>query len=236
MSAPTDLELMLLHDGELDEPRRAEVEAWVLSNPEGSKKLAGLSLGSALVAEATLSRAPAGFDVASSVLDLLATERGGAEPADGSVGDPGAPEGEQRGRKVVDLAAHRAAKKEPSGAEERPVSEDGGRLLLPLTALAAAAAVALFVWGRSAPPEAPVAGADGPQHQPVQPLPSASLDPSGAGSTFPDQALARAPDPEEVEAPVEVGSVDFGSRLGAIYQVGGGSKGVSTTVVWVRDE
>ena len=48
---PTDLELMAFADGELDEPRRAEVEAFLASSADARGKLAGMGLVGELVRE-----------------------------------------------------------------------------------------------------------------------------------------------------------------------------------------
>jgi hypothetical protein len=118
--------------------------------------------------------------------------------------------------------------KVPSDVTSAPAN-DNGRLMLTLTALAAAAAAALFFWGRTSPEDVPQAGI--PTGEPaasVQPLasaPSVSPGPSAVPTEPQVDALARA----------EVASVDFGSRMGAVYYVGG-AEGSTTTVVWVTDE
>ncbi len=47
--APSDLELMLYFDGELDDPRKSEVAAFVNADLRSRNKLAGLQMSSALV-------------------------------------------------------------------------------------------------------------------------------------------------------------------------------------------
>ena len=54
---PTDLELMAYADGELDDPRRAQVEAFLAVSPDAQAKLAGLRVVGDVVRE--LAREPA---------------------------------------------------------------------------------------------------------------------------------------------------------------------------------
>jgi hypothetical protein len=212
MSAPTDLELMLFHDGELEEPRRSEVAAWLEQSAVGRGKLAGLGLGGELVRETALARA-ASFDISAAVMAKVSE----VKPAEGG--------------KVLELRP----KQEKATQQPAPERQDGGRLLLPLTALAAAAAVALFVWGRSGPTgdDVPVAKTQPTETaEPVQPLPPSTTAVVPSPST---ELFAKAAD-EDTEPSVQVASVDFGSRTGAVYYVGGASQGATTTVVWVTEE
>jgi hypothetical protein len=215
VNAPTDLELMLFHDGELDEPRRSEVASWLEQSSTGRTKLAGLSLGGDLLRDASMQRAR-DFDVTAAVMAGIAATNGTA-PAEG-------------GAKVIRLEPK--PKAAPADAS-KPVSQDGGRLLLPLTALAAAAAAALFFWGKAEPTGTgtePVAKTDASEEAPpVQPLP-----PTPAPSA--PSMLGSAPEAEDPEPSVQVASVDFGSRLGAVYYVGDAPSGATTTVVWVTEE
>lgn len=214
MSAPTDMELMLFHDGELEEPRRAEVAAWLEQSDAGRIKVSGLALGSELVRDVASSRA-ASFDVAGAVMAALARgENGQAHDLDAAT---------RGGGKVIDIKARKTA----PAAEE---GKDGGRLLLPLTALAAAAAAALFFWGRTdpAPKTTEVAKTDATETAlSVQPMPPAppSMEPPLFGHAEPDE-----PDPSVTVA------VNFGSRQGSVFYVGGATQDATTTVVWVTEE
>ena len=212
---PTDLELMLFHDGELEEPRRSEVASWLEQSTVGRGKLAGLGLGGQLVHESAMARAAA-FDITDAVMRQV----GGPQPQPAKVIEL-RPKQEEKAQRGLEDAARQ-------GGAER---QDGGRLLLPLTLVAAAAAVALFVWGKSGTDDTPVARTQPTeQAEPVQPLPSTK---SSALSTAP--LFAQAPD-QDAEPSVQVASVDFGSRTGAVYYVDGASKGATTTVVWVTEE
>lgn len=221
-NAPTDWELMLFHDGELEEPRRSEVATWLEQSQVGRGKLAGLGLGGELLRESALAKASS-FDIA----DVVMKQVGSANAQSAAV----------QPAKVIELrkAGGRAGQQAgvPAGGQDKPAErQDGGRLLLPLTALAAAAAVALFVWGKYGTDETPVARTQTTeQAEPVQPLPSSKT--AAPPSSAP--LFAQASD-DESEPSVQVASVDFGSRTGAVYYVGGASQGATTTVVWVTEE
>ena len=68
MKAPTDLELMMYFDGELDEPRLSEVRAFVEGAGPARSKLAGLSLGSELLRESALARAASADDLTDAIM------------------------------------------------------------------------------------------------------------------------------------------------------------------------
>jgi len=226
MSAPTDLELMLFHDGELDEPRRAEVARFLAADGSAAaqQKLAGLALGGDILRESALERAGA-FDIADAVMASCenATANGGAA----------APEAESN---VVDLrarAAQKTAEKATKGAAETTSErQDGGRILLPLTALAAAAAVVLFLWGKSGS-DAEVAKTQ-PTEQVQEPV--KDLPPAPTAVPSPSNTEMLGSTQEDAQPSVQVASVDFGSRTGAVYYVAGAAEGAMTTVVWVTEE
>lgn len=208
MSAPSDLELMMFHDGELEEPRRSEVAAWLEQSTSARGKLAGLSLAGEIVRESALATAQS-FDITDALMRRIGPDKPSAE-----------------GAKVIEL------KPKQEKADKQPERSDGGRLLLPLTALAAAAAAALFIWGRSGPTDVPVAKTQATETaEPVQPLPTSKTAAAPSPST---ELFAKAD--EDPEPSVQVASVDFGSRTGAVYYVGGASQGATTTVVWVTEE
>lgn len=211
MTAPTDMELMLFHDGELEEPRRAEVAAWLEQSDVGKAKVAGLSFGGELVRESALARA-ASFDITDAVMAKAKSENGKAD----AVGEQAA--------KVTPIKSKAA----PKAAPEDASGKDGGRLLLPLTALAAAAAAALFLWGRSEPKQVEVAKTEPTETAPVQPLP-----PTPAPAPTELEPFAKA-DIEDLG--VQVASVNFGSRQGSVFIVGDESQGPTTAVVWVTEE
>ena len=84
---PTDMELMLYSDGELGEPRRAEVEAYIARNTSAKKKLSGLRFASELVRERSMG-VTLEVDIAASVMSAIEAgadkregdKRGGGNP------------------------------------------------------------------------------------------------------------------------------------------------------------
>jgi hypothetical protein len=216
VSAPTDMELMLFHDGELEEPRRAEVAAWLEQSQVGRAKVAGVSLGGELLRESALVRA-ASFDIADAVMAATKRQNGAGETiaADGA-----------SGAKVIPIKSKTA----PKAAPQEESGKDGGRLLLPLTAIAAAAAAALFYWGRTEPAKQHEVAKNVPTETApsVQPLP-----PTPAPAPTELEPFAKA---EEPEPGVRVASVNFGSRQGSVFIVGDESLGPTTAVVWVTEE
>jgi hypothetical protein len=213
------MELMLFHDGELEEPRRAEVAAWLEQSRVGRSKIAGVALGGELLREGALARA-ATFDIADAVMAATKRENGTAAAPD---------------EKAIDESAARAkvipikSKTAPKAAPHEESGKDGGRLLLPLTAVAAAAAAALFLWGRTEPAKQPeVAKTDTVQAPSVQPLP-----PTPVPAPTEIEPFAKAVDEE---LGVQVASVNFGSRQGSVFYVGDEAQGPTTAVVWVTEE
>ncbi len=221
MTSPTDLELMLLVDGELPAPRRAAVEAF-LDSAEGAEsraKVAGLRAVSGILAEAGVeawaSENARTFDVADEVLRRLdepEVERRPARPIAAI-------------REVaIEPAAKAPAAKAPAAKDL--AANDNGRLIFGLALGAAAAAAALFFWGKSPAPLEPLAAlpaVSAPEVDPGLPRP---FDPPGA----PSGLAAGAPPEEDPTAGVEIASVDSGGRPWALYQ------GNGATVVWLSDD
>jgi hypothetical protein len=208
MKTPTPLEWMLFHDGELDEPRRSEVAAIVAQGGTGFEQTQGLETLGDLVRGSSLGSLGAGVDLADGVMARIAKE--GRAPVEPQRAD------------ALDL--HTAPK-------AGPAANDNGRLLLGLTGLAAAAAVGLFVWG-SGGDSAPLAS------QTTAPVVTELVAPAPETTAQPAPSLAERVkdiDLEESYRPVEVASVDFGSRTGAVIYMDE-PKGAATTVVWLSDE
>ena len=209
MNRPNDLELMAYFDGELEEPRRAEVARW-LEDPamaedarSARQKLAGLALGAEIVRSA---------------------EPRADEP------DPSAVE-------AILAAVAAEAGPVPVRAASNAVANDNHRWGVGLLGLAVAAAAAVLLWP-SAPNTTPgVASAVSTGTT----LAAVSVAAPPSASTGANEALAETD--EEVQA-VQVATVDFGTRTGAIYNVvsdvlqdggSGAEKHVATTVVWIAD-
>lgn len=231
MNPPSDLELMMYFDGELDEPRRAEVEAFLRAESTGAapKKLFGLGLVAEAVrsADASLPK----IDLTSAV--MAAIER---EP-DAKVAEKAPPSKKKPKGEVVPLAKAKDDKLPEQKLPAAAPANENGRFILGLAGVAAAAAAALFLWGRS-PEPAPLAANTAANTGALAPdLPASALDPVKPSATV--AAKAAEPVDEDRPPPVEVASVDFGNRTGAIYYVAGDSKetkGDVTTVVWIADE
>jgi len=242
MTPPTDLELMMYFDGELEEPRSSEVRAFLAPSEMGSSsgahgKLGGLSLIATLVRENAHASAAQADSIAGDVMKQIDAEQpralkiGLAKPKPEPIGS----------RVKVPVLVSRALRAPAAAAN------DNGRLIFGLSALAAAAAAVLFLWGKNPPAEAPTAATGAGRAEavatdmPVEPTPATSIaahsaDSSGSPATdAPDEgALGEGPS-------AEVASVDFGSRAGALYYVSGDNTGAdgrstTTTVVWLTDE
>ncbi len=246
MTAPTDLELMMYFDGELPEPRRSEVRAFIESgrgSDQARNKLAGLGLVSEIMRSEAKGREPseerASRAIAEGVMAAIARERAAEKRA---------------------LPVEETPKPAPATTKVRtlepPVkstaaANDNGKLIFGLAAAAAAAAAALFIWGRTpvteAPPSAAATQAEvqpggdpDPREASAEPqretASTARAEATAAPTAEPSNAAQQASNDEDAPRSVEVAAVNFGSRSGAIYYVSGDDKPTSTTVVWVRDE
>ena len=223
MNPPTDLELMMFHDGELDEARHREIELHLQgdgSAPKtGTAKLAGLELLSSLVVESQVPVARAQEKQADSIASLVIAK---LEPSD----KPGI-------RETLDPRSVPTSDRTSNGAA--PANDNNGRFIMVLAGLAAAAAAALFVWGRSAPPDAPSAAVDAAVEAPAQPAPVETVATLPAPSA-PTSAAVPTVEEADSEPSVAVASVDFGAASGAVYYVPSDDAGQTTAVVWLKDE
>lgn len=221
--APSDLELMMYFDGELDEPRRSEVAAFVGADRAARSKVAGLDLASALVREHAQS-----MSAADDIADLLMAKI--------------AANGAQIAPQPLASTRRPAASPEPlpAVAPAGPVANDNGRrILVGLTALVAAAAAVFAVWSRQ--PAGPSGStAQGPvavQTAPQSPITAkaAPASPPSAVAEIDSAAVAAEPDSEPG---VEVAAVNFGAHMGSIFYVPSGSIEAkrTTTVVWLADD
>lgn len=242
---PTDLELMMFHDGELEEPRRREVEAFLAVSSESALAAEGKLLGLAGVGRVLredIVTAPR-FQVDLTSAIMAGVERESAkdqEKSESSVkgaaktSELGKPKSEKSGEpKVVPLKAGI----KPEGTVDAGAANDNGRFILGLAGVAAAAAAALFFWGRApeAGPVATTAATTVEAPATNTPKPAVTVAEKAAPLKNPVAAVLE----DERPPPVEVASVDFGKRTGAIYYMAGDTKetqGETTTVVWVADE
>ena len=219
MSAPTDLELMMYFDGELEEPRASEVRAFVEGSARARQKLDGLSLVGVAVEERARARERSFPDLSDSIMARVSAEAAGRDLA---------PKASPARPKLLDT---------PKKLEiAAPAANDNGRLIFGLAAFAAVAAAALFMWGRSPEPAPSVAAGSAPE---LAPLDSGALAAPVAEAPTSSERPSPPPVATEEEAPppsAEVAAVDFGSRNGMVYYVAVANQPTTTTVVWVRDE
>lgn len=207
------MDLMLYFDGELEDSRRAEIEAYLDSDAGARSKMSGLRVTSEIVRAQALSSARGG-DIADLVMAKIEADAVVPPANNGASVEP------------TDLA--RAAKVRPTKA-----ANDNSRGIFTLAAIAVAAAAAMMVWGQTG--NEPVRSADNtPRTAEVAPTVEQAQSPAPAPAP---QAEAAALD-ADVEHGVEVAAVDFGSHMGTIFYVptGAAASNAMTTVVWVDDE
>lgn len=246
MKAPTDLELMMFADGELAEPRSSEVARFLASaeGADGGLKLLGMSIVGDLARDHAdrLATIHGADDIAARVLARI-EEDPSAEDSDGRASADH--EVFVDGVRVVRRASEGAARPAPRRSEgpglpgEKRLEErspapanDNHRFIYGLAAVAAAAAVALGFWGRSAPPDSRVAGREPIVHEVPSELPVPA---SGEVAVKRPVTSATAPaEAAEDEPSVKVASVNFGTNTGTIYYVPKDTPG-TTTVVWLAD-
>ena len=218
-----DARLMMMLDGELSAEEQDELERALESMPEVRGKLTTLDAVGAVLRHTAESdtRGDGIADAVMAAIDAEDASRGGQTSAN-HVNPPG---------KSAHSAELRMA--EPA-LRSRTTANDNARSIFGVAALAAAAAAALFVWGRTQPTDMNMA---------FGPLPEAPLAAAPLAGQMPKQlAIAPIPSgPSEQEAandasentPVEVASIEFGTRDGSVFYVPG--DGVNTTVVWIND-
>lgn len=219
-SPPTDLELMLWADGELDEGRAREVEAYVLRDASSRAKVAGMDVVGAAIREHEPSTLADG--IADAVMARV--EREGAN----GIGRVDAVRKRVNGVEPGADPASATRRLAPVAAPQQPANDSSARRIFVLAAIAAAVAAGLMIWGRmdaephraeiQAPPSAEVVVVPAPSQRPAPEAPAAPGD--------------------EGEPGVEVAAVDFGARMGTIFYIPTGSSEHSptTTVVWLSDE
>lgn len=231
MNEPTDLELMMYADGELDPARAAEVARFLGENPGAGAgdKLFGLSVLSAHVqAEADrVATAGRADDIVAGVLAAIRAEQD--EPAVAKTN------GKARVAEVIALADAKKAEGSKATPAAAPAN-DNARLIFGLAGVAAAAAIALGIWGSGAnPARAPESVGE----RVAMVTDTAAAEPPPVENTTPAQIESNkkaAPSVQDDTPAVAVAAVDFGTKTGAVYYVPSDSPGSTTTVVWVTDE
>ena len=230
---PTDLELMLYFDGELEEPRKSAVAAFIAADLGAQNKLAGLQITSGFLQAHAHDLAPEG-DIAALVLAKIEAETPAEKPAPTTA----------QGAKILQFPgtpAHRAAatstNRAPAPLRQRPAN-DYARRIVGVAALAVAAAAALAIWGKTT-----TGSGAGPQTGPVavttpSSAPSPQASPGSPSSTQPQVDVASVAPEGDVEHGVEVAAVNFGAHMGSIFYVPSGSieANHTTTVVWLADD
>lgn len=215
---PSDLELMLFADGELEGERLAEVEAFVARNADARHKLSSLGLVSELVRERAVASASPADDIADALMAQIAAEAG----TNGVIHAIATPPREVPApAKLAPVAAlaPRAAKP----------ANDNARGIFALAAAAIAAAAALMIWGRTADLRPDVAS--------ISPTVQIEARPVVVAPPAPIKIVEPTAD-SDGEHGVEVAAVDFGARMGSIFYVptGSAASNATTTVVWLNDE
>lgn len=213
---PTDLELMMLHDGELDPARAEEVMTFLEGDRVARDKRWSLEVVGAGLREVSSRSDEKSPDM---VDDILAYVDASSLPSSKKQGG------------VTVLSDRREEKKHSSHATSK-AANDNGRLIFGLAAVAAAAAALMFFWGRAGNDrtfELPTA-TDAPQAK-VEPPPSLSPSLDVSSALAPERL-------EKSELGVEVAAVDFGTKSGTIYYVPSDDKfaASATTVVWLAEE
>lgn len=214
---PSDLELMLYADGELEDERIAAVEAFLARDAGSRRKLSSLGLVAGLVREQAVASASPADRIADALMAQIAAEAS----TNGVAHAASAPLREVASPTPVKLApvAPRAAKP----------ANDNSRGIFALAAAALAAAAALMIWARSD----------------VRPEVASNL--SAGQTTEARSIVVAPPATVKVVEPaaeaddehgVEVAAVDFGARMGSIFYVptGSAASNATTTVVWLNDE
>lgn len=217
---PSDLELMLYADGELDAERHAEVEAYLARNAAASSKLAALGMASSIVHEGALSVNPKADGIADAVMAQIAAEasRSAAPLAPSLPSTKTAPAPAPAPAPAGRLLRERRGKP----------ANDNSRGIFTLAAFAVAAAAGLMLWSR-ADMQAPPHAKGTPETTIQETAPPA-----------PDNAaeLPQEKTDKDDEPAVEVAAVDFGALTGTIFYVptGAAASNATTTVVWLNDE
>lgn len=212
---PSDLELMLYADGELEDERFSAVEAFLAREAGAHRKLSSLGLVSGLVREQAIASASLADGIADALMAQIAAEAG----TNGVVHAVQTPLREVASPMAVSPIAHQVAKP----------ANDNSRGIFFLAAAALAAAAALMIWGR--------AGLQPEVASNPSPAQTTAARPLLVTPPAPAKVVDTAPDADD-EHGVEVAAVDFGARMGSIFYVptGSAASNATTTVVWLNDE
>jgi hypothetical protein len=203
---PSDLDLMLYADGELEGEARAAVEAYLAKVAAGSTKVAQLNLASSILREQALDAAGKADGIADAVMAKIA--------AGGAVAK------ETPALKLASLASKPAPSRRATRRERS--ANDNARAIFALAAVAVAAAAGLMIWGRmdAAPQHAPIAISTTSPQSPA--LPSSAA-PASEGDNEPGVEVAA------VDFGARMGTIFYVPTKEST------SNG-TTTVVWLNDD
>jgi hypothetical protein len=220
---------MLYADGELEEGRCREVEAYVTRDARCRAKVAGLEIVGAVFRERA-GETSAADGIADAVMARIQEEaRSGASAGARATvnGADGSGEARAVGSAELSSIAGGAVPKATSTPFEHKPANDNARRIFTLAALAVAAAAAMMIWGRTEGEPPPIASTVRPAATAVE----APVQPEPTPTVLAEPAPAAQPG-------VEVAAVDFGVRVGTIFYIPTGSAASSetTTVVWLSDE
>jgi hypothetical protein len=132
---PSDRDLMLYADGELEGEQRAAVEAYLARSAAGKAKVAALNLVSSVVREQALGASGKADWIADAVMVKIATEGAASNET-------------PRSKPAAITSAPRALAAQP--ARDKPAN-DNSRRIFALAAVAVAAAAGLMLWSRMDP-------------------------------------------------------------------------------------
>jgi hypothetical protein len=218
---PTDLELMMYVDGELEGERLREVRQAILRDGVLRSKVAALEVSATIVRENALAVDPS-FDVSDLIMSKIAADPPAVLDARDVAPEP------LRSPQPAPLPV--LGKKTAKAS----ASNDNARGIFALAAVAVAAAAGLMVWGRMdteapRPQNAPIAMVATPEAAPAVPAPLPTAE---------EPAAPANPQEGEGDVGVEVAAVDFGTRIGTIFYVPteAATSNHTTTVVWLADD
>jgi anti-sigma factor RsiW len=212
---PSDLELMLYADGELDADRITAVEAFLARESGARRKLSSLGVVSGIVRE----RAVASASPADGIADALMAQIAAESRSNGVIHAAPTPVRAAATPIALTPVAPRAAK----------AANDNSRGIFALAAAAIAAAAALMIWGRATVQ---------PDLASTQPTVQTEARPIVVVAPPAPAKIAEAAVEADGEHGVEVAAVDFGTRMGSIFYVptGSAASNATTTVVWLNDD
>ncbi|HVK64888.1 MAG TPA: hypothetical protein VM694_10450 [Polyangium sp.] len=225
---PTDLELMLYVDGELEGDRLREVRQALSRDSTLRNKVAALSLSAAAVRENAESAVA--IDLTDGIMARIAADKSPTRDARDAAPAPLDAPLERKDAEVKPLLRPGLDK---TAAKSTP-SNDNSRGIFALAAIAVAAAAGLMIWGRMD------VGTPHPQGAPVAVVTTPAELPATPASTTAE--AARAADTEsqdgDAEPGVAVAAVDFGTKIGTIFYVPAeaATSNHTTTVVWLADD